>query len=229
MIDSIQSVSIQHFDTLISDSTDRTKKEKSTSRTDSFVSTTKSQPNQDSVSLNFNLYGDIQSLRDSVRVVYDQIQQQIEDYYGNLGTSADTDLLDSMPSTDATPQQWMEYIRPENTSQRILNFATGFLSAYQANHTDSSEEENIDEFTAMMTDAIQEGFDQAEQILGDFENLGSIGESIKKTYDLVMKGLEDYRLTYLNDLGMDPNEPDTPIEEKVDENINAPDEINLLG
>ncbi|HOD39199.1 MAG TPA: DUF5610 domain-containing protein [Candidatus Wallbacteria bacterium] len=75
---------------------------------------------------------------------------------------------------------------PENTAKRIGNFAMGFLGAFQTNHAGQEKSDSLDGFFNLAKDAIAKGFDQAKNILGDL-----YGETGEKTYDLVMKFMDD--------------------------------------
>lgn len=228
MIDPITLLQTQRSITTSSE-TDRTKKDKAASTLQTLLPGVKSQGVQDSVSLNINIHGDLEELKQSIAVVNDQIKQQIAKYYGWGEGQAGMKASDYMPPEDASSQEWLDYVSPENTAKRILNFTTGFFSAYQANHPKDSAEDSINGFTTLIGKAIDKGFKEAEKILGSFDELGEIGDNIKKTYDLVMKGLEDFRLTYLNDLGLMPGEPETPLEEAVDESTNSNTEFDVTG
>lgn len=74
---------------------------------------------------------------------------------------------------------------PENTAKRITDFAMGFLSAFQSNHSDKKKNDSITDFFDLAKNAISKGFDQAKSILGDL-----YGDTGQNTYDLVMKYLD---------------------------------------
>lgn len=197
MVDPISLLQTQRLTTTSSDSTDKTKKEKAASSLQSLLTNTQSQKTQDIVNLTFNINGDLDALKQSVDTVYDQIKQQLEEYYGLSGQEPD-ESLSQLPE-NASAQDILDYVSPENTAKRIVTFTTGFFSAYLNNHTDTSNDDNVNNFTSMMSDAIDKGFDEAEKILGSFDELGEIGENIKKTYELVRQGLEDFRQRNLTD------------------------------
>jgi hypothetical protein len=74
-----------------------------------------------------------------------------------------------------------DYWSAENTSQRIVDFATSFLSSFKG---DSSE------FFKTIKSAIETGFKQAKDLLGDLP--GATGNLISKTYKLTMDKLAAY-------------------------------------
>ena len=72
-----------------------------------------------------------------------------------------------------------EYWNAENTSQRIVDFATSFLSAFKGSG---------DQFLSMIKDAIDQGFSQAKDMFGDVPN--AVGQLTDKTHALVMDKLD---------------------------------------
>ena len=73
-----------------------------------------------------------------------------------------------------------DYWNAENTSQRIVDFATSFLSAFKGSGQD---------FLNTIKNAIDEGFSQAKGILGD-NAPDPISKLTNKTYALVMDKLD---------------------------------------
>lgn len=82
---------------------------------------------------------------------------------------------------------------PEATANRIVEFATGFFGQYQANNEGTGEGEQVEGFVAMIKGAVEEGFAGAQEML---EGLGEIDPDVQggidKTFDLVMKGIDDW-------------------------------------
>lgn len=72
-----------------------------------------------------------------------------------------------------------EYWNAENTSQRIVDFATSFLSSFEG-----SDEEYLE----TIKEAISKGFNQAKDTLGEVPD--SVSELTNSTYDLVMEKLD---------------------------------------
>ncbi len=85
---------------------------------------------------------------------------------------------------------------PENTANRIGNFAMGFLPMFQSNHADQTKTDALSGFFNLAKDAITKGFDQAKSILG-----GLYGEDAAKTFDLVSKFLDDAKAKILGSDG----------------------------
>ena len=67
-----------------------------------------------------------------------------------------------------------DYFSPEKTAERILNFAKSISGG------DPSKIE-------LLRSAVKEGFEEAEKILGE------LSEISKKTYELVMKGFDEWK------------------------------------
>jgi hypothetical protein len=74
-----------------------------------------------------------------------------------------------------------EYWNAENTSQRIVDFALSFAGMFKG--TD-------DEFVSMIKDAIEKGFSQAKDILGDLPD--PVGKLVEKTHALVMDKIDKW-------------------------------------
>jgi hypothetical protein len=92
----------------------------------------------------------------------------------NTNTTSQTASTDEIPGL---PEYW----NAENTSQRIVDFATSFLSMFQGSGQD---------FLAMIKDAIDKGFSQAKDITGDLPD--AVTKLVNNTHDLVMKKLDTW-------------------------------------
>ncbi len=83
---------------------------------------------------------------------------------------------------------------PQATADRIVSLATNFFGAYQQQHPEMGEEEALNSFMDIIGGGIQQGFDEARDILGGMQVLeGDIASNIDSTFDLVQKGLSDFR------------------------------------
>lgn len=83
---------------------------------------------------------------------------------------------------------------PEATADRIVSFATNFFAAYQQNHPDMGQEEALNSFMDLIGGGIQQGFDEARDILGGLQVLeGDVSNNVDATFDLVQQGLEAFR------------------------------------
>jgi hypothetical protein len=101
------------------------------------------------------------------------------------GESDGTQQIDHQPATQATDETKAadvpEYWNAENTSQRIVDFALSFVDGSQGANSD---------FLKSIKDAIDAGFKQAKDILGDMPS--SVNKLVQDTYDLTMKKLDDW-------------------------------------
>lgn len=77
-----------------------------------------------------------------------------------------------------------DYFSPDNTSQRIVDFASGLFPSYKSRHPEMSHDEAGKRFAELVRNAIDDGFREALAILGSLPD--SILDSIRETYDLVM-------------------------------------------
>jgi hypothetical protein len=87
-------------------------------------------------------------------------------------TSTSTSSADGIPGL---PDYWSS----ENTSQRIVDFATSFLGAFKGSGS---------QFLSTIKDAIDKGFSEAEGITGKLPD--AVSGLVNKTHDLVMQKLD---------------------------------------
>jgi hypothetical protein len=143
-------------------------------------------PEKDSVDFHLHLGEDLDKLQQSVSLLHDKIREQME-RLTNFTDLKPEEARQFLPPTDASAQDLLNFYNPQNSANRIVRFTTGFFSAYQNNHSDQTDDENIKGFVNLIQNAIDKGFVEAEKILGGFEKSGEIGKNIEKTYELVMK------------------------------------------
>ena len=98
----------------------------------------------------------------------------------NTGGTADSTPAASAADTTGKldiPEYW----NADNTSQRIVDFATSFSSAFKGQGAD---------FLKTIKDAIEKGFNEAESMLGKLPD--SVAGLLKDTYDQIMKKLDSW-------------------------------------
>jgi len=84
---------------------------------------------------------------------------------------------------------------PEGTAGRILALSTALYDAYAARHTDKDAETVARDFLALIRGGFEAGFGEARDILSGLGVLGEgspVASGIQKTYELVMKGYDDF-------------------------------------
>ena len=117
------------------------------------------------------------------RVLNDSLNDKLNAMFQEAGMDTTVDSL---------LQSGLDY-SPEATANRIVEFATGFFGQYQANTEGTEEGEQVEGFVAMIKGAVEEGFAGAQEML---EGLGEIDPDVQggidKTFDLVMKGIDDW-------------------------------------
>mgnify|MGYP000284375794 CR=1 FL=1 len=106
----------------------------------------------------------------------DMIRRFIDSLNGDTSAQEDkkTDETGDIPGL---PEYW----NAENTSQRIVDFAVSFYGMFQGEGSD---------YLDMMRSAIDEGFKQARDMLGNLP--GEVDKLVSDTYDLVMKKLDEW-------------------------------------
>lgn len=82
---------------------------------------------------------------------------------------------------------------PEGTAGRIVSLSTAFFSAFQQQHSELEGDEALTRFLDTIKGGIEKGFKEARDILQGLQVLGGdVAANIDKTYELVMKGLDDF-------------------------------------
>lgn len=123
---------------------------------------------------------------ESLQILYKSTTTKMQDAAGTEGTE-NADGADALAAVN-------EYFNPENTAQRIVDFAASFFSAFSGNHADETDTGKLqNDFTKLMRDAIEQGFQEARAMLGDFyeqDTPGFITDTIGQTYDLVQQKLD---------------------------------------
>lgn len=105
----------------------------------------------------------------------------LADLFGTEKTNpSPTDFIDKMK----------DYFSPENTADRIVDFATSFFPNSAQFKSKGNTEEARGEFADIMRKAVQKGFDQAMGKLGKVPQ--NVQDGIDKTHDLTFKGIDDF-------------------------------------
>jgi hypothetical protein len=82
---------------------------------------------------------------------------------------------------------------PEATAGRIVSLSTAFFGAFQQQHSDLEGDDALNRFMDTIKGGIEKGFKEARDILQGLQVLnGDIAANVDKTYELVMKGLDDF-------------------------------------
>lgn len=193
-------------------------------KTQNLIEPVKKKSIHDSTEISLDLQGNLETLQESVTLIQYRIRNQLEKYYGLTGQDAETIAKKFLPPEDSSAQSLMEFYSPHNTATRIVDFATGFLQSYLGNHKNRPDQENVEKFTLLITDAIQKGFEEAEKTLGGMKKLekigdGGIAKNIKKTYDLVMEGLNQFRIEFLKRSEVRSVDPEVVQEKEIQEKV----------
>ncbi len=117
------------------------------------------------------------------KVLKNSLAERLDKAFAEAGVEIDTkQLLENSLDTS-----------PEATAKRIVDFSTGFLASFKNNNKGIEGTEQIDKFTALIKDAVKQGFDDAGAILkGIGEISGEVQGGIDQTFELVMKGIDDF-------------------------------------
>jgi hypothetical protein len=119
----------------------------------------------------------------AMRVLQDSLQERLDAALKEAGidTSAEELLANGLDTS------------PEATAKRIVDFSTSFLAAYTANHPKDEASPRLDNFIALIKKAVDEGFGGARDLLSRIGEVpDEVSKGIDQTYDLAMKGIEDF-------------------------------------
>lgn len=107
-------------------------------------------------------------------------------------------------------------LSPEATAGRIVDFATSFFGSFQNNHADDDGTTQIDGYSQLIKDAVEEGFTQSRDLLEGIGKIsGQVSDDINRTYELVMQGLDDFASTQRASLTPEPAPEDVAEEPLV--------------
>jgi Domain of unknown function (DUF5610) len=132
-----------------------------------------------------NSQDDWKKVVDYMKQQYSSLKDEImQSFYKSQGldvqdnsTTGGTSQASSNDTIPGLPAYW----NAENTSQRIVDFATSFLSAFKGSGQD---------FLTMIKNAIDQGFSEAKNVTGD--QTDAVGNLVNNTHDLVDKKLDEW-------------------------------------
>jgi hypothetical protein len=120
-------------------------------------------------------------MADFVKDEFDRLKKEIiEKFVAWMNGEQETEETEETGNSNEIPGL-PEYWNAENTSQRIVDFAISFSGMFEGEGS---------EFVETMKSAIDEGFKQARDILGNLP--GQVGDLVNDTYELVMKKLDNW-------------------------------------
>lgn len=104
---------------------------------------------------------------------------------------------------------------PDATAQRITDSIAGLFPAFREQHADLSDEEAVEEFMRLASSGVQQGYDEAFEILdglGAFQ-IDGVKETIEKTLSAIKDKLQNLEEKLRESLGLPVNNT----EENTDE------------
>ncbi|AXE31290.1 hypothetical protein DK842_16140 [Chromobacterium phragmitis] len=82
---------------------------------------------------------------------------------------------------------------PEATSKRILDGATSMFALYQQQHPELGSDDQAKNFVNLIRQGFEQGYKEATDILKSLKVFnGDVQSGVEKTYDLVLKGFDDF-------------------------------------
>jgi len=141
---------------------------------------------------------DAQRLRDTLQNELLSYKEQIIKHFieQNGGTVQDSEPVENDPEVAALEARMPDYWSAENTAQRIVDFATSFLSAFEGENS---------EFFSIIRGAIEDGIGEAKALLGNLP--GPVGKLIDKTHRLVFEKLDAVEAQLKADSKPQPDQP----------------------
>ncbi len=81
----------------------------------------------------------------------------------------------------------------EATASRIVSLSTAFYDAYREQNKLEDNEQSRSQFVDVIRGGFEKGFKEAQQVLEGLKVLGGeVAAGIDRTYELVMKGFDDF-------------------------------------
>ncbi|MBD3397176.1 MAG: hypothetical protein GF418_16265 [Chitinivibrionales bacterium] len=115
-----------------------------------------------------------------VEFIKDEYQRMHQEMLDSFIASVNGEKPEKAENREAdTIEGLPEYWNAENTSQRIVDFAVSFYSLYEGTG---------EEYLGIIRGAIEEGFSQARDMLGELPD--AVDKLVGDTYDLVMEKLD---------------------------------------
>jgi hypothetical protein len=98
---------------------------------------------------------------------------------------------------------------PEATAERIVEMSTAFYDAYRQQNKLEDNADTRAKFVEVIRGGFEKGFKEAQQVLEGLKVLGgAVADGIDKTFELVMKGYDDF-------VAGPKSAPEDPIRETV--------------
>ena len=124
----------------------------------------------------------MQKIIDYIKESYDQMRKELlKGFLKSVGVDVlEDEKVEKAEASDAL-EKLPEFWNAENTSQRIVDFAVSFLGIFKGSG---------DEFLSTIKAAIEEGFKQARDLLGDLPD--QISNLVDDTYNLTMEKIDKW-------------------------------------
>lgn len=133
-------------------------------------------------SIEFSANGSKDDFNKLKTFVKDELRKMSKEIVKGFLKDAGIQNTDNENVNDIDSSDIPEYWNAENTSQRIVDFATSFFGAFKGDKG---------EFLSKIKEAIEKGFDQAKKMWGgEFPKAAS--NLVKNTHDLIMEKLDEW-------------------------------------
>lgn len=140
--------------------------------------------------LSLSLQSDNKAMNLLYRAISDAVEKRLaaqtpQSEDTSTGATAETGLNKTYNNEDTSPQA---------TADRIVGFATNFYQAFRDQNPELNDEDGLERFMQEIGKGIDQGFADARDILTGLKKLeGKVADDIDETYNLIQKGLQDFR------------------------------------
>jgi hypothetical protein len=133
--------------------------------------------------MNISAEGAQDDMKKLVDYIKDNFAQMKKELLGSFLKSIGEDAPETEKVRNVPKLEIPEYWNAENTSQRIVDFATSFLDVFEGKG---------ESFLTIIKDAIDDGFSQAREMLGELPD--AVAELSDDTYALTMDKLDAWAI-----------------------------------
>jgi len=128
-------------------------------------------------------------LPDSMKLTYQAAIEKINEIL-----NPENDNVDDKITQEKLNEKGMGYWSPKNTADRIIEQASSFLVAFQKAHPELEGQALLDKFDEVVGGGLRQGFSEAKSVLEDLKVFnGEVEENFSSTFNLVEKGMLDFR------------------------------------
>jgi len=131
----------------------------------------------------------------------------------NTAINGINEALEPALGKDAIQKAASQDNTPEGTAGRIVSLSTAFYDAYRQQQGLEDNQATREQFIGVIQGGFEKGFKEAQDVLEGLKVLDKVSADIDKTFELVLKGYQDFIAGPQVDT--QPGEPAEPAEPAV--------------